>query len=129
VQLELTEILSCPTCGPDHGFVAFVDALENGIIVQGRLDCPECERRHQVVDGVLFLADAGPGASNDGSPLPPGEFAVASALLGVPTGPEVILLGPGLDQLAAGLAPCRLLVMSDDDTRNAARSRTPDRLR
>lgn len=107
MRLELTEILACPACGPDRGFVAFVDSLANGIILQGRLDCPECERRHRVVDGVLYLADARPPATDDSSHMPPRAREVAAALLGVPSGPEVILVGPGLYQLAAGLAADR----------------------
>jgi len=102
VLLELTEVLSCPACGPEHGFVAFVDRLEKGSILQGRLDCPQCERRHRVVDGVLYITEERSGEA-EALELP-AAAELASALLGVPPGPEVLLLGPGLDGLAAGLA-------------------------
>ena len=107
MRLDLTEILSCPSCGPDRGFVAFVDRLEAGIIVQGRLDCPECEQRHPVVDGVLYMSD---GSTETGAEDHRGlaeKSELAMALLGVPEAPEVILVGPGLDQLAAELAANR----------------------
>lgn len=104
MRLELTEILACPNCGPDRGFVVFVDTLEQGAVVQGRLDCPECERRHRMVDGVLHLAEIVPGGAQPRTPELPEAHELMMALLGVPAGPEVLLLGWGLEQLAGRLA-------------------------
>jgi uncharacterized protein YbaR (Trm112 family) len=105
VRLELTELLACPRCGPDRGFVAFVDRLEDGVIVEGRIDCPECEDRHPLRGGVLYMATTdSPGGNDDPDPA---AAELAGALLGVPSGPEVLLAGPGLDSVAATLAADR----------------------
>lgn len=106
VRLDLTELLACPRCGPDRGFVAFVDRLEDGVIVEGRIDCPECESRHPLRDGVLYMTTAESPDDRDDSDV--GAAAeLAGALLGVPSGSEVLLAGPGLDSVAATLAADR----------------------
>lgn len=106
MRLDLTELLACPECGPDRGLVAFVDRLEDGVIVDGRIDCPECERRHAVRNGVLYLATAeSPYEADDLDPAAAAELA--GALLGVPSGPEVLLAGPRLGSMASVLAAGR----------------------
>ena len=112
VHLELTRILTCPHCGPEHGLIAFVDRMEDRRIVAGRLDCPVCERRHTVREGTVFL---GGDAPDDGE-VPSGDAALeglpepattAAALLGPPRGPEILLLAGGAEPLASTMADLR----------------------
>lgn len=104
MHLELTQILICPHCGPPNGLVAFVDRMEERRIVEGRLDCPVCERRHAVREGRVLLGDApeesGAGADDDEAPM-------AAALLGTPEGPEILLLCGGAQSIAPAIADLR----------------------
>lgn len=117
MHIELTQLLTCPSCGPGHGLVAFVDRMEARRILEGRLDCPRCERRHVVRDGVVVLSgdDAESGADGSSSrgeeaasvvdvPEPAGT---ATALLGPPEGPETLLLLGAAGALAAAIAEGR----------------------
>lgn len=120
MHLELTEIFVCPDCGPGHGLIAFVDRMEERRIVEGRLDCPMCERRHEIRGGVVLLVPepaAGPpaeapdspsptGATDDGEP-PDDAATMAAALLGPPGGPEVLLLASGTSALGPAIADLR----------------------
>ena len=118
MHLELTEILVCPDCGPGHGLIAFVDRMEERRIVQGRLDCPMCERRHEIAGGTVYLArmpeEEPPGdpptreAPAGGSEPPPQAAAMAMALLGPPEKGEVLLVMGAAPGLASGIAEERL---------------------
>lgn len=120
MHLELTQILICPHCGPPNGLVAFVNRMEERRIVEGRLDCPVCERRHAVREGRVLLGDGvvERGDTADDEPAPeagratvgprlPDAAPTAAALLGPPEGAEVLLLAGGAEPLAAELADLR----------------------
>jgi len=116
VHLELTQILVCPHCGPPNGLVAFVDRMVERRIVEGRLDCPVCERRHAVRDGTVLLGDmAEAGAEGTGRDVAAstasaadGDAAsMAAALLGPPEGREILLLCGGAESVAPAIADLR----------------------
>lgn len=111
MRLELTEVLACPRCGPDHGLIAFVDQMDGRRIVAGRLDCPSCEKRNPIRDGVVYLCGSNSEDLRVSTCVPTdsGLADLASALLGTPNGPEIILVGPGLASEAALLADMRPL--------------------
>ncbi|MGD8495220.1 MAG: Trm112 family protein [Gemmatimonadales bacterium] len=110
MHLELTELLCCPRCGPPHGLIAFVERMEARRIVAGRLDCPMCEARHPIRDGIVWLDEATaeaetqpePGPERRTRPSMPAESAsIAAALLGAPGDPEILLFAGA----ASGLGP------------------------
>lgn len=110
MHLELTQILVCPHCGPPNGLIAFVDRMEERRIVEGRLDCPVCERRHAVRDGIVRLGDAADTgrAGGAGEETTDGDAApTTAALLGFPEGPEILLLAGGAESIAPALADLR----------------------
>lgn len=110
MHLELTQILVCPDCGPPNGLIAFVDKMEERRIVEGRLDCPVCERRHAVGDGIVLLGDAGEESEAGGADVETadGDAApTAAALLGPPEGPEILLLCGGAQSIAPAIADLR----------------------
>lgn len=111
MRLELTEVLVCPDCGPDHGLIAFIDQMDGRRITTGRLDCPICEQRHPIRDGVVYLygAELADEGNPAGAPADPGLAELSAALLGAPTGPEILLVGPGLSSVAISLADMRPL--------------------
>ena len=117
MHLELTEILVCPDCGPGHGLIAFVDRMEDRRIVEGRLDCPMCESRHEILDGAVRLGrtpgtqppvDPSTGEPPVGDPEPPPQAgAMATALLGPPEKGEVVLVAGAARVLASQIAEQR----------------------
>lgn len=115
MHIELTQLLTCPRCGPSHGLVAFVDHMEERRILQGRLDCPQCEARHAVRDGVVVLSGhpadvsvaGGAEAETPSAADVPDPAGVAAALLGPPEGPEVLLLLGRAGALATSIAAAR----------------------
>lgn len=107
MQLELTELLACPRCGPPHGLIAFVERMERRRIDLGHLDCPICEDRHPIRAGtVWFGAGSEPPAAQDAADAD-AAAATAAALLGASSGGETILFGPGSAAMAAGAADLR----------------------
>lgn len=109
MHIDLTQILTCPFCGPGHGLVALVERMEERRILEGRLDCPICERRHALRGGVVLL-DSGRGGSAaafDPGLDGPEAGATAAALLGPPRGRETLLLAGGARGLGAAIARLR----------------------
>ena len=104
MHLELTQILTCPHCGPPNGLIAFVDRMEERRIVEGRLDCPVCERRHVVRGGTVLLSET---VEVGGDPADDELAPAAAALLGPPEGPEILLLAGGAESLAPMIADLR----------------------
>lgn len=89
----------------------------------GRLDCPMCEARHPIRDGIVRLDEATAGAGPEREPAPkrrnrdssmPVEAAsIAAALLGAPGDPEILLFAgaaSGLGPEVAELRPEAVLV-------------------
>jgi uncharacterized protein YbaR (Trm112 family) len=109
VHIELTELLCCPRCGPPHGLIAFVDRMADRRILDGRLDCPICETRHSVRDGIVYLEAEGNTTTDPSDATPPGPdaAAIAAALLGPPENAEILLLAGGATRLGAELADLR----------------------
>lgn len=115
MQLELTELLVCPRCGPPHGLIAFVERMESRRIDAGHLDCPICEERHAIIGGTVWfgVASPSPGEAGCRTSAPPGDApadaaaATAAALLGAPAGSETLLFGPGAVTLASPAADLR----------------------
>ncbi|HEU0012440.1 MAG TPA: Trm112 family protein [Longimicrobium sp.] len=117
MHILLTDLLTCPRCGPELGLVLLADRIEERRVVQGRLGCANCRETYPVRDGVADLRL--PGAGDDESPRPSDEDAEASplsraageggegavrlaALLGLQGVSGLVLLaGPGAEHAAA----------------------------
>ena len=91
MHILLTDILTCPQCGPEYGLILLPDAVRERRVQAGVLGCPNCRQQYPVRDG---------GCELGGEPLV-GATADAergerlAALLGVVRGPGVLLLvGP-----------------------------------
>ncbi|MGI9037485.1 MAG: hypothetical protein ACR2GQ_01350 [Gemmatimonadota bacterium] len=111
MQLELTELLVCPRCGPPHGLIAFVERMERRRIEAGHLDCPICEERHVIRGATVWFGGAAAPAIGDDVAIEAsasGDRAVmATALLGAPASGETILFGSGAEAFAAAVAALR----------------------
>jgi uncharacterized protein YbaR (Trm112 family) len=110
--IVLTDILTCPRCGPEFGLVVLADRLENRRVVEGALGCSNCREIYPVVEGLPDLRypprplpEFDP--STDPPTDPPGDpheaaFRLA-ALLGVTGGPGVLVVAGERAHLAATL--------------------------
>ncbi len=111
VLLELVEVLACPRCGPPQGLIVLVDRLAERRVVEGRLDCPNCESRFPIDAGVVSFGmsesedrvETRAPAANSGH-AEPSRAVLLAALLGLHEATGYVLLGPGLEELAEDLA-------------------------
>ena len=111
--LDLAEALCCPRCGPPRALVVLVQHMEGRRVVAGRLACPACEARFELVDGRLDFRDppAGPAvqgpapeqaaAGSEAGATPDEDAVIVAALLGIRDGRGLVVTGPGLEALAA----------------------------
>lgn len=108
MHIELSEVLICPSCGPDASLVLMVDEREGGWVREGTLACARCDVRYTVRDGrVDFGGEEGSGGSVPGRPelSDPGRVATeVAALLELQRRPGVVLLGAGLAPVAGRVA-------------------------
>jgi uncharacterized protein YbaR (Trm112 family) len=99
MHLLLTDIVTCPRCGPSFGLILLADAMYERRVREGWLGCANCRERYRIRDAIADLRPP-PGASPGEPPVaveaaaaadPERAFQVA-ALLGVTQGPATILL-------------------------------------
>jgi uncharacterized protein YbaR (Trm112 family) len=101
VHLLLTDRLTCPRCGPSFGLILLANRLEDRVVREGRLGCPNCRDAFPIEGGFGDLRAPPRGelpAGLVGSPseVDPGGDAEAAArivaLLGVASGRGTIAL-------------------------------------
>jgi uncharacterized protein YbaR (Trm112 family) len=105
VFFELTDVLTCPSCGPAHGLVLLVREAEDRRVRSGWLGCPDCRRDFPVVKGVADLRLEPEARRPARPPVEVVELAVKIlALSGLAGGGGLLLLGDRLVHVAAGIA-------------------------
>lgn len=95
MHILLTDVITCPRCGPDFGLIVLADRLDSRRVVDGSLGCANCREEYPVRDGVADLRWAPvQGDPPEAAPQPDAErgYRVA-ALLGVtgPAGPVAVV--------------------------------------
>lgn len=73
--LPLTDLLTCPRCGPESGLILLADRIEDRRVLEGALGCPRCQERYPVRAGFADLrparvapgGGAGEGAGAEGA--------------------------------------------------------------
>ncbi len=55
MYFELTDLLTCPRCGPPFGLVLLVEEVEERRVKRGWLGCPNCRHDYPVENGVADL--------------------------------------------------------------------------
>jgi uncharacterized protein YbaR (Trm112 family) len=63
MDLLLSDLLTCPRCGPDHGLVLLPDVVHDRRVESGVLGCPNCRERFAIAGGVAELVVPGEVAS------------------------------------------------------------------
>jgi uncharacterized protein YbaR (Trm112 family) len=102
VFFELTDLLTCPHCGPQHGLVLLVLESEGRRVLRGWLGCPGCRRDFPVTDGVADLRLTAEEPVGEPPPLEEDELALKIvALSGLAEEPGYLLLHGRLTQAAA----------------------------
>lgn len=109
MHLLLTDRLSCSRCGPEFGLILRADRLEDRIVYEGVLGCPNCRDSFPIVDGFGDLRAPPRGALGAGLAGSPDEATGGDperlvALLGVVRGPGTLALVGQPARLAAQVA-------------------------
>jgi uncharacterized protein YbaR (Trm112 family) len=97
VHLLLTDRLTCPRCGPSFGLILLANRLEDRVVDDGVLGCPNCRDSFPITDGFGDLRSPPRGEMPEGlAGKPVGEIDGAGervvALLGVVGGAGTIAL-------------------------------------
>lgn len=53
MHILLTDILTCPRCGPEFGLVLLADRVEDRRVLEGRLGCPNCREQYPITGGAV----------------------------------------------------------------------------
>lgn len=100
MHILLTDVLTCPRCGPEFGLILVADRIGDRRVVEGRLGCANCREQYPVRGGAVDLRL--PGAAPAAGPSPgvvgdAQEVAVRlAALLGLADAQGTVLVaGPG----------------------------------
>lgn len=116
MHILLTDVLTCPRCGPGFGLILLSDRLLERRIIDGNLGCANCRESYPVRGGTAdFRAPAERGqpaqerqpneASGEAPPVAPGgASARLAALLGVTEGGGILLLAGAAAPLAQGVS-------------------------
>ena len=59
MELSLTDLVTCPRCGPTYGLILIPDEVRERRVVSGLLGCPNCRERYGVEAGVADLRVTG----------------------------------------------------------------------
>ncbi|MGD8280076.1 MAG: Trm112 family protein [Gemmatimonadota bacterium] len=97
MHLLLTDRLTCPRCGPTFGLILLADRIDDRMVLEGRLGCPNCRDSFPIRKGFADLRAPprdDPPAGLAGSPAPgeDGDAERVVALLGVAGGPGAVAL-------------------------------------
>ncbi len=103
MHILLTDILTCPRCGPEFGLILLADRLEERRVLQGTLGCSNCREMYPIQDGTVDLRTVELASARSAEPDPDGAVRLA-ALLGLAgAGGTVLVAGPGAE-LAPAIA-------------------------
>lgn len=98
MHLLLTDVLTCPRCGPAFGLILLANRIEDRRVIDGVLGCANCREQYAIRDGVAdFGGPPAPVATADA-----GAVMRIAALLGVTGGPGfIVVVGPAANVASA----------------------------
>jgi uncharacterized protein YbaR (Trm112 family) len=100
MHIVLTDLLTCPHCGPEFGLILLAQHVEDRRALEGVLGCANCREKYAIRDGAVSAG--GPPVV---PPAPPAAAAERlAALLGVTQGPAFVLLAGPMAGAAAHVA-------------------------
>lgn len=106
MHILLTDILTCPRCGPDFGLILLAQRMIERRVLDGALGCSNCREKYPIRDGAVHFAephavrhDEADDAGADDADAD-GALRLA-ALMGVTQGPAYVLIaGPAVVRAA-----------------------------
>jgi uncharacterized protein YbaR (Trm112 family) len=97
VHILLTDILTCPRCGPRAGLILLSDRIEDRRIASGRLGCANCREVYPIEDGFADLRHPSvPGLETcppGGEPREDRAVRIAALLGAQPPNATLLLVG------------------------------------
>ena len=103
MHILLTDILTCPRCGPEFGLILLADRMADRRVLEGSLGCSNCREMYPIQAGTLDLRTL-EGAESPATPPEPDAAVRLAALMGLAGAAGTVLLaGPGAE-LAPGIA-------------------------
>ncbi|MGI9625548.1 MAG: hypothetical protein ACR2QM_01820 [Longimicrobiales bacterium] len=110
MNVLLTDVLTCPRCGPTFGLILLAQDVKDRRVWTGEFGCPNCRDRFHVVDGFTDLRApprlplvSQPDTQSTGADSGPEAMKVAAAL-GVPEGPGFFVFSGAVCSCAAEVA-------------------------
>ncbi len=100
MHILLTDVLTCPRCGPEFGLILVADRIGDRRVLEGRLGCANCREQYPIRGGEVDLrlpgaAPAAEASSNVAGDAQEGAVRLA-ALLGLADAQGTVLVaGPG----------------------------------
>lgn len=118
MHILLTDILTCPRCGPEFGLILRADRMIERRVIEGAVGCPNCRETYPIRDATVHFAPlaadkaesagtAGADDAGESSPPDPDDAEAAlrlAALMGVTQGPAYVLLAGSSMATAARIA-------------------------
>jgi uncharacterized protein YbaR (Trm112 family) len=108
VHIAVTDVLTCPRCGPAFGLILLAHRVESRRVLEGALGCANCREKYPVEAGLGRLREPFDDAIAGDVDEPVengGEEAVRiAALSGVRDGPALVLVAGPAARFAAGVA-------------------------
>ena len=97
MHLLLTDRLTCPRCGPPFGLILLAHRLEDRVVHEGVLGCPNCRDAFPIAAGFGDLrapprGEVGPGLAGEPGATDGDGAATLLALLGIVGGPGTVAL-------------------------------------
>jgi uncharacterized protein YbaR (Trm112 family) len=89
MHILLTDVLTCPRCGPRYGLILLADDVRERRVYEGVLGCPNCREQFPIRQGGASL-----GAAPFLAPHPDEERAQRLAALMGATQGMVLVVGP-----------------------------------
>lgn len=101
MHILLTDVVTCPRCGPEFGLIVLADRMEDRHILAGKLGCANCREAFSIDRGVVDLrwppiGSAGDAAAGEDRSIIPADTERPyrdAALLGItgPAGPVAVV--------------------------------------
>jgi uncharacterized protein YbaR (Trm112 family) len=112
VHILMTDILTCPRCGPRFGLILLADRISERRVVEGALGCANCREKYPIRNGMVeFESAAGQqavvqhdNAATRDAPQSADAGLRLAALMGVAAGPGYVLLAGAAAQYAQAIA-------------------------
>lgn len=100
MHILLTDITSCPRCGPGFGLILLVDELVERRVRRGALACANCRERYPINEGTGDFTLG--GSAHFGAPIAQPAALRLVALAGVTEPPaRLLVVGPAAEHAAA----------------------------